>query len=90
MIDGRIAAGYEPIAEAFERNLAEHHDHGAAFAAVVNGEPVVDVWGGMSRAHLYRGWTRETIQMIFSGTKGLVGVCILKLVEDGDCGSMTA
>jgi len=58
--------GFEPVAEEFAATLG---DHGAAFAAVVDGELVVDLGSGL--------------QMIFSGTKGLVAVCILMLIDRG-------
>ena len=67
-----VAAGFERVAEAFEETL---DGGGAAFAAVVDGEPVVDLWGGAVE--------RDTLQLIFSGTKGLVAVCLLLLLERG-------
>ena len=67
-----VAAGFEPVAEEFFRTLGEG---GAAFAAVVDGEPVVDLWGGDVDG--------DTLYLVFSGTKGLVAVCMLLLVERG-------
>jgi CubicO group peptidase (beta-lactamase class C family) len=67
-----VAAGFEPVAEEFFRTLG---GGGAAFAAVVDGEPVVDVWGG--------DVDRDILYLVFSGTKGLVAVCILLLVDRG-------
>jgi CubicO group peptidase (beta-lactamase class C family) len=67
-----VAPGYEAVAEEFEGTLGAG---GAAFAAVVEGELVVDLWGGDVE--------RDTLQLIFSGTKGLVAVCLLVLVERG-------
>lgn len=68
-----VAAGLEAVAEEFERTLG---DGGAAFAAVVDGELAVDLWGGPS-------WRENTIVPVFSGTKGLVAVCLLVLIERG-------
>ena len=78
---GIVAPGFEPVAEEFARNFSERDDVGAAFAAVHNGEVVVDVWGGTAAPG--RPWTRDTLQVIYSGTKGLVASCVLKLVERG-------
>ncbi len=47
-VGGRVASGFEPVAEEFERGFAERGEHGAAFAAVVDREPVVDLWGGVA------------------------------------------
>ncbi|HEY4871500.1 MAG TPA: serine hydrolase domain-containing protein [Candidatus Dormibacteraeota bacterium] len=83
MISGRVATGYEPVRDEFETALARPGEAGAAFAAVVDGAPVVDLWGGVRDADARIPWTEETAQLIFSGTKGLVATGILLLVDRG-------
>lgn len=83
MISGRVAAGYEPVREEFETVLARPGEAGAAFAAVVDGVPVVDLWGGVRDADARIPWTADTAQLIFSGTKGLIATCILLLLDRG-------
>jgi len=82
-IHGHVAPGYEVVQDAFAANFAVHDELGAAFAAYVDGAPVVDLWGGTAVASDGRAWTRETLQLIFSGTKGLVASAILLLVDRG-------
>jgi CubicO group peptidase (beta-lactamase class C family) len=77
----RVAAGFEAVAEEFERTLAD--GSGGAFAACVDGEPVVDVWGGVADHETGAPWREDTVQLIFSGTKGLVAVCLLLLIDRG-------
>jgi CubicO group peptidase (beta-lactamase class C family) len=83
VISGRVAAGYEAVQEEFEEVLARHGEAGAAFAAVVDDVPVVDLWGGSRDADGRIPWTEDTAQLIFSGTKGLTATCILLLLERG-------
>jgi len=83
VIGGRAAAGYEPVREAFEDVLARPGEAGAAFAAVVDGVPVVDLWGGVRDADAQIPWTADTAQLIFSGTKGMIASCILLLLDRG-------
>src|SRR5690606_34395118 len=59
----------------------ERADVGAAFAAVQDGRLVVDLWGGLAAPG--RPWQRDTLQVIYSGTKGLMAACVLKLIERG-------
>ena len=80
-MQGYVAPGFEAVAREFERNFTERGEIGAAFAVVKNGTPVMDVWGGSAASE--RAWTGDTLQVVFSGTKGLVAACVLKLVEDG-------
>jgi CubicO group peptidase (beta-lactamase class C family) len=82
-VDGFIAPGFEPVAEAFERNFTEHAELGAAFAAYRDGEVVVDIWGGIADRASGRPWQTDTTQVIFSGTKALAAICILLLIERG-------
>ena len=48
-VEGRVAPGYEVVAEAFARNFTDLNNKGAAFAACHQGEMVVDLWGGDRR-----------------------------------------
>ena len=82
-VGGFVAPGFEPVRDAFARNFAEHGELGAAFAAVRDGEPVVDLWGGVADRASGRPWTADTIVTIFSGTKGFVAACMLLLIERG-------
>src|SRR3954451_6487475 len=77
------AAGFEHVAEAFDRNFTERGELGAAFAAYHRGELVVDLWGGVADPETGRAWDRDTIHLMFSGTKGLTSACVLLLVQRG-------
>jgi CubicO group peptidase (beta-lactamase class C family) len=81
-----VASGFEGVAEAFEQNFAARDELGAAFSAVRDGETIVDLYGGLADRASGRPWTHDTLQLIFSGTKGLVAVCVLLLLERGQLG----
>jgi CubicO group peptidase (beta-lactamase class C family) len=76
---GRVAPGFEGVAEELHASV---HGPGAALAATVDGELVVDVWSG-SADDFGSSWQEDTLVPIFSGTKGLVAVCLLLLLERG-------
>ncbi|WP_369251342.1 serine hydrolase domain-containing protein [Streptomyces sp. R41] len=82
-IQGHTAPGFEAVAEVFGRNFKEHEEAGAAFAAYRDGEPVVDLWGGTADPDSGRPWRVDTLQLVFSGAKGLTAACVLLLVERG-------
>ena len=82
-VGGFVAPGFEPVREQFERNFAERGELGAAIAAIREGETVVDLWGGLADRASGRPWTADTMQIIFSGSKGLVSICMLMLMERG-------
>ena len=82
-IAGRVAPGFEPVADAFAENFTAHQEVGAACALYHQGHPVVDLWGGLADRDSGRSWQEDTICLVFSAAKGPTATCILQLVEAG-------
>jgi CubicO group peptidase (beta-lactamase class C family) len=82
-VAGFAAAGFEAVAEEFERNFTQRDELGAAFAVARGDELLVDLWGGVADPAAGRPWGEDTLTLVFSGTKGVVAVCILMLLERG-------
>ena len=76
MINGTVAPGYEPVREAFEANFREHNEVGAACAVSVDGELVVDLWGGVADPKTNRPWVADTMVNVFSTTKGVSSLAL--------------
>src|SRR3954468_7618649 len=83
-IDGTTAPGFEPVRRAFARNFAEHGEVGAAVGAYLHGRPVVDLWGGVADPAAGRAWQRDTLQVVFSTTKGVTAACAHLLAQRGE------
>ncbi len=81
MIGGQTAAGFEAVADAFGANFGEHGDVGAGFCAYVDGERVVDLWGGEARPGV--PWGPDTMAVVFSSTKGATALTIQALADGG-------
>jgi CubicO group peptidase (beta-lactamase class C family) len=64
--------------------LLDGGDVGGAVAVFVDGEPVVDVWGGFADADRTIPWQRDTITGVFSVTKTMTALCALLLADRGD------
>jgi CubicO group peptidase (beta-lactamase class C family) len=71
LVDGFTAAGFEDVRTEFERNFTERGEIGAAVAAYWRGEKVVDLWGGRRVPNADDPWTRDTMVVVMSTTKGL-------------------
>jgi CubicO group peptidase (beta-lactamase class C family) len=80
--EGECAARFARVRAAFEKNFDEG-EVGAALAATVDGELVVDLWGGHRDAAKTKPWTRDTIVNVYSTTKGMTEICANRLVERG-------
>ena len=82
-IHGTCATGFEPIRDAFERNFHDHGEVGAAFALVLDGETVADLWAGWADRERTRTWTRDTLVNVYSTTKGMTALCAHILADQG-------
>lgn len=82
-VQGFVEPGFGKVAEAFERNFAERGELGAGFALYAGGRQVVDIWGGIADKASGRAWDIDTLQLVFSTTKGATAICLAKLVGEG-------
>lgn len=82
-IEGGAEPGYGGVWEAFATNFSDHGEVGAAFSLYVDGEKVVDVWGGTADVEEGRRWREDTIGLVFSVTKGATAACAHLLAERG-------
>ena len=82
-IHGTCKNGYERVKDAFARNFADGLEVGAALSLVVDGETVLDLWGGYADPGRTRPWNQDTIVNVYSTTKGLTATCIHRLVDQG-------
>lgn len=75
-IGGHVAPGFEPVRDEFERNFRERGEIGAACAAYVGGDKVVDLWGGLRDKRAQSPWEEDTMVLVFSTTKGMAGLAM--------------
>jgi CubicO group peptidase (beta-lactamase class C family) len=83
-IQGSCTSRFEKVRDAFEQNFALRNEVGAAVAAWVDGELVVNLWAGSAAAAGTRPWQADTLAAVLSGTKGLTSTCVHQLVERGE------
>ena len=83
-VSGTCAPRFESVRRAFEANFAGGIEVGAAVAVWVDGELVVNLWGGHSDSRRRRPWREDTLASIFSGSKGLTSTCLHLLADRGE------
>ncbi len=66
-IQGEVAPGFEPVAEAFRANFVERGEIGASVCVFYRGEKVVDLWGGWADREARRPWERDTVDAVVDG-----------------------
>ena len=83
-VQGFVHDRFAPVREQFEANLASGADVGASFCATVEGETVVDLWGGYADEARTRPWERDTIVNVYSTTKTMTALTALLLADRGE------
>ncbi|MFI2204734.1 serine hydrolase domain-containing protein [Streptomyces sp. NPDC020192] len=83
-VEGEVAAGFEPVWEAFAANFNRHADIGAALCVYHDGRPVVDLWGGLADPNASGPWVRDTLQLVYSATKGATATAVHLLAQRGE------
>ncbi len=82
-IHGECDARFSRVRGVFEQNFESGGELGAAVAVTLNGEPVIDLWGGYVDKERTREWERDTIVNVYSTTKGMTAICAHQLVDRG-------
>jgi CubicO group peptidase (beta-lactamase class C family) len=82
-VQGFCEPRFRAVREEFERNFQERGDVGASVCVIVEGQPVVDLWGGVADRLSGKPWESDTIGLVWSGTKGAVALCAHILVSRG-------
>ena len=80
--EGRFNPRFERVRRAFEASFSAG-ELGAAVAVFLDGEPVVDLWGGHADAARTRPWMRDTLVSVASTTKGATALCLHRLADSG-------
>ncbi|WP_432168698.1 serine hydrolase domain-containing protein [Streptomyces sp. bgisy031] len=80
---GHCDARFDGVRVAFEKNFTERGELGAAVTVLIDGAPVVDLWGGWADAARTRAWERDTVVNVWSTTKGPTALCAHILIDRG-------
>jgi CubicO group peptidase (beta-lactamase class C family) len=83
-VDGLVEPGFEGVRDAFAHNFEVGREGGAAFCLHVEGRKVVDLWGGWSDREHHKPYGQDTLQLVFSTTKGATAMCANLLAQRGD------
>jgi CubicO group peptidase (beta-lactamase class C family) len=82
-IQGRCDKRFERVAETLSTLLRSGKEIGASVYANVDGEDVIDLWGGWRDKEHSAAWSEDTIVNVFSGSKTITSIAVLMLVDRG-------
>jgi CubicO group peptidase (beta-lactamase class C family) len=95
-VHGTVAPGFEGVREAFAENFTRELDPlnamlhgpgpaelGAAVSVWHQGSKVVDLWGGIADSRSGAPYDHDTLQLVFSTSKGVTAICANLLADRG-------
>jgi len=83
-IHGFCDEKFARVRETFEAHFKAGKEIGASFCATVEGETVVDLWGGFADEEQTTPWQEDTIVSLWSTTKGASSLVVLLLADRGE------
>jgi CubicO group peptidase (beta-lactamase class C family) len=83
-IHGTCDDRFDEVRNALSAHLDEELDVGASVAVSLQGEPVVDIWGGFTDEARTTPWERDTITNVWSTTKTMTALSALLLADKGE------
>lgn len=83
-VQGSCDSRFHAVREAFENNFESGLDVGASVTITLDGEFVVDLWGGAKNAARTAPWGKDTIAWLASTTKTALALSALVLADRGE------
>jgi CubicO group peptidase (beta-lactamase class C family) len=74
---------FAPVRDLFEHQLSDGSELGASLAVSVDGELVVDLWGGWAEEGRTRAWAEDTLVNVYSVSKTMTAITALLLADRG-------
>ena len=71
------------VREILENQISEGNDVGSSFALTIDGELVIDLWGGHLDEQKTKPWQKDTLVNVYSTTKTMSFLCALVLADRG-------
>lgn len=80
-IHGHCDPAFLAVKAAFINNFEKEGELGAAIAVYLDGQKIIDLWGGHSDKNRGKPWQKNTMAGFYSTGKPLAALCVLQLVN---------
>ncbi|MFT4009271.1 MAG: serine hydrolase domain-containing protein [Nocardioidaceae bacterium] len=82
-VHGHHDERFTGLRDILAQRIEAGNEVGAAISVNLDGETVVDIWGGYADAARTRPWEKDTIVNVWSTTKEITALAVLMLVDRG-------
>ena len=81
-VDGSYDPAFAPLAEVFRASVTDGAERGS-LCLRVDGQTVLNLWGGLARPETGTAWQQDTLACCFSVTKGVFALLAHNLIDRG-------
>lgn len=82
-VNGTCDSRFTAVKDLLQANIDADEELGASLVVNINGENVVDVWGGYSDPAKSKPWEENTITNVWSSSKTVASLAALLLIDRG-------
>lgn len=82
-VQGICSDKFTAVQKLFQKQLNSTNEVGASITLSIDGEEIVDIWGGFKDAERTDPWEKDTIVNVWSSTKCFSALAVLMLVDQG-------
>lgn len=82
-IGGHADPRFAAVVDRFRRDFVDDEAVGASLAVMIDGEMVIDLWGGFQNPERTRPWERDTLVCTMSAAKGIAATAAHMMVSRG-------
>ena len=82
-LNGSCDPRFQRVYDALAAQIRSGKETGASLCVTIDGEQVIDLWGGWREKEQIHPWTADTIVNVFSGTKTVASLAVLMLHDRG-------
>lgn len=83
VVFGDSDSRFHPVCAALAEEIGTGEELGASIAVDIDGQTVLDIWGGWADQYRTRPWERDTIVNVWSSTKTVTALAALMLIDRG-------
>ncbi|KAM3078080.1 hypothetical protein ACMFMG_002617 [Clarireedia jacksonii] len=82
-VSGHCDEKFQAVQKLFQKFLEDGDELGASITVNLDGQNVVDIWGGYTDESKTQLWQRDTIVLVMSTTKAITALAALVLIDRG-------
>ena len=83
-VQGYCDPRFIAVRDQFQQNFVDRSETGAALAVTLNGEVVIDLYGGWTNAKHSKAWADDTIVCCYSVGKAICAILTWRMAERGE------